>query len=109
MSKVLNLKPKAPEVLGFVYENATDLADLIAFVGKKPVVDVENGKTIFMFRKHIIKDGSVVFRNEYGDVVKVMSIEEMETVYDVENTFDFSGKVHTNVVKVKVKKETSKD
>lgn len=107
MSKVLNLRPKAPEVLTFVYENESDLGNLIAFVGKKPVVDIEAGKPVFMYRKHKIKNGSVVFRNEYGDVTKVMTLAEMEEIYEVENTFDYTGKAHANVVKAKEKKAKS--
>lgn len=109
MSKILVLKSKAPEVQAFVYENENDLAQLITFVGKKPVVDIENGKTIFMFKKQVIKNGSIVFRNEYGDVIKVLTIEEMENIYDVENTSDFTTKVHANVVKAKEVKTKSKD
>lgn len=109
MSKILVLKPKAPEVQVFVYENENDLAQLISFVGKKPTVDVENGKPIFMFRKQVIKNGSIVFRNEFGDVVRVLSIEEMESLYDVENTYDYTIKAHGNVVKAKEVKTKSKD
>lgn len=101
MSKILVLKPKAPEVQGFVYENEMDQANLIAFVGKRPVLDIENGKTVLFYRKSKIIPGSIVFRNEYGDVVKVLTIEEAEAIYDIENTFDFTLKAHANVVKTK--------
>lgn len=103
MSKVLVLKPKSTAIVGFVYENANDLANLIAFVGKKPVVDVEKGEPVFMYRKHVIKNGSVVFRNEYGDVVKVLPIAEIENVYDVSATNDFKP-ADADPVKVREKK-----
>lgn len=109
MSKILVLKPKSPEVQAFVYENENDLAHLISFVGKKPTVDIENGKPIFMFRKQVIKNGSIVFRNQFGDVVKVLTIEEMENIYDVENTYDFTAKAHGNVVKAKEVKTKDKN
>ena len=108
MSKILVLKPKSPEVQAFVYENEMDQANLIAFVGKRPVLDIENGKTVLLYRKNKIVPGSIVFRNEFGDVVKVLTIEEMENIYDVENTYDFTAKAHVNVVKSKEIKSSAK-
>lgn len=101
MSKILVLKPKAPEVQAFVYENETDLENLTRFVGKNPVIDFLSGTKTVRFRKQEVKDGSIVFRNEFGDVVKVMTVEEAENIYDIEGEYDFTIKSHANVVKVK--------
>lgn len=101
MKNVVILKPKAPEVVAFAYAGTEDLANLIAFVGKNPTVSVQNGNPVYTFRRHAVSVGDVVFRNEYGDVTKVMKGSDVSKVYDVLQEHDFDFKKHSNEVKPK--------
>ena len=103
MKNVVILKPKAPEVVAFYYATSEDLANLIAFVGKSPTVDIDNGVPVYKFRKHVVAPGSVVFRNEYGDITKVSTIKEVTEMYDTIQEHDFKAE-HANKVQTKTKK-----
>ena len=74
------IKPKTKNELVMIYRGLQDLKSLILFVGSRPVL---NADASIQYKKFIIADNSVVFRNGNGQVSKVMTFEEAENLYDI--------------------------
>jgi hypothetical protein len=100
----LVIQPKTQKEQAFVYRTIADLENLIGFVGTTPKVDIDKGKMVLTFKKHIIGDGSVVLRNSYGEVTRVMTFEEANKIYDVAAQSEFLQE-HKNKVVAKIKPE----
>jgi len=81
------LKPKTKPEMAMVYRGLQDLKSLILFVGSKPVL---NADATIQYRKHIVKDNSVIFRNANGQVSKILSFEEASKVYEIIADSEFS-------------------
>jgi hypothetical protein len=106
MKNVLILKPKTNELTGFQYNDQNDLENLIKFVGSAPVVKIESGKMQLLFKKQVVRPGTVVFRNGFGEVTNVMEIPKVIETFDISKTLDFApDHVNTVTEKVKVVKE----
>jgi len=93
----LALKPKVVVVQAFHYRGFKDLKNLIQFVGSRPII---NEDASLQFKKVIIPDNSIVFRNEYGAVVRVMSYDEANKMYEIGAQSDWKPE-HANKVKAR--------
>ena len=93
------IRPKSNNLQGFIYHDFSDLKNLVRFVGTKPQIDEEGN---LYFRKTMIPDNSVVLRDAYGRVEKVMSFEQADKDYEIVGQSDFKPE-HANVVIAKEK------
>ena len=102
--QALILKPKTVSITAFNYRNSSDLKNLIDFVGSKPKVDVnDSGAIVFSYKKHQIKDNSIILRDSFGNVTRVMGYAEAAEIYDVSAQSDFKPEMKV-VPAPKVKK-----
>ena len=109
-SNVVALSPKVSTEKAFVYRSQSDLKNLIAFVGKKPTIDVtDNGDIIPKFKKQEIKPGMVVFRNSFGEVTRTMKIDEASKNYEIKGSRTFAQEDINKVVEKERKERKSKD
>jgi len=103
MEKIVILRPKTIQLTGFVYNGLTDLADLIKFVGKTPQI---NANLTLNFKKQVVAENCIVFRNEYGEVTNVLPVEKVGDNFDVVKSLNFAPEHElTPVERVKVIKE----
>jgi hypothetical protein len=100
----LVISPKTIKEQAFIYRSISDLENLIGFVGTTPKVDIDKGKMVLTFRKHIVTDNSLILRNAYGEVTNVMTLENANKIYDIVAQSEFLPE-HKNKVVVKVKPE----
>ena len=94
-SLVLKLKVVATQA--FHYRNFSDLKTLIQFVGSRPVI---NEDASLQFKKVVVPDNSIVLRDEYGAVVRVMSYEEADKGFEIAAQSEWKAE-HANKVKAK--------
>ena len=102
-SQSLILKTKVTPEAAFNYKGIADLENLIGFIGTAPKVNVDKGKMVLSFGKYTINDNSVVLRNSYGEVTKVLSYEDANNIYDIAAQSEFKPE-HKNKVIEKIKK-----
>lgn len=97
------IRPTAKPEVAFVYRSEADIKNLILFVGSNPVLTPD---LTLKFKKIDVPTGSVVFRNSYGEVTRIMKIEEVEAQYEIVAEADFQPKDANKVVDkpAKVKK-----
>ena len=100
------LKLKVIPVQALVYRGFEDLEKLIKFVGSRPVI---NADMTIQFKKTLVPANSVVFRNEFGEVTKVMSFDDAEKMYDIAAQRDFTDSdAITPIAKEKKTRTTKK-
>ena len=80
MAKLIIVKPRTIERLGFVYQGYEDLQSLINFVGKAPQI---NEKGELFYKKHVINNNSVIFKDTEGNITGVMSRQSIESAFDL--------------------------
>lgn len=90
----LVVRPKSVNEMAFIYRNFSDLKNLVKFVGSKPSIDEEGN---LYFRKQMIADNSVIFRNSYGQVTEVLPLEKAEEKYEIVADSEFKPE-HANTV-----------
>lgn len=100
IKNVLTVRYKSPEFLVFHYRDLQDLENLIKFVGKTPQI---NADMTLKYKKQIIKNDTYVFRNEYGDVTKIVTKDELKLGYDCSPLSEFTES-HVNQIQDRVKK-----
>ena len=93
------ITPKVTAEQVYHYKGFENLKNLIGFVGARPLIN-EDGS--LQFRKVLIPENSIIFRNSLGQVTKVMNYESAGTMYDIVAQSDFLPE-HKNVVVPKVK------
>lgn len=101
------LKPKTKPFETFIYRGFDDLEKLIKYVGSRPAL---NPDLSLQFKKAVIKPNSVIIRNSFGEVVRVMTFEEAAEQYDIAASAAFdadrdSNKVGVNPVKARKSKK----
>ena len=105
----LLLKPKTTATQAFIYHNISDIENLIGFVGTSPKVAMDKGVMILSFGKMTIKDQSVIMRNAYGEVTKVLTLDEANDQYDISASSDFLPEHKNKIIdKPKIKRSPSK-
>ena len=100
---VVALRPKAKIEAAFVYRNPDDLKSLIPFVGI-PATLTANMEV--QFKRTVVKPGSVVFRDEYGNT-RTMTIEEASARFDLVADKEFTPSDANKVIS-KTKSEPKK-
>lgn len=93
----LVVRPKSVNEMAFIYRNFSDLKNLVKFVGSKPSIDEEGN---LYFRKQMIADNSVIFRNSYGQVTDVLPLEKAEEKYEIVADSEFKPE-HANTIQEK--------
>ena len=102
VNTVVAIRPKSKTEAGFIYRTPDQLPDLIKFVGVPATLNVDGS---ISFKRTIVKPGTVVLRDEFGNV-RTMTFEECETRYDIVADKPFEPKDANKVVpKVKPSKE----
>lgn len=100
------LKPKTKPFETFIYRGFDDLEKLIKYVGSRPAL---NPDLSLQFKKAIVKPNSVIIRNSFGEVVRVMTFEEAAENYDIAASSSFVADRDSNKVEAKpVKARKSK-
>jgi hypothetical protein len=99
----LVIKPKTVAIQAFNYHGIADLENLIGFVGTTPKVNVEKGTLVLSFGKKAIKDNSIILRNPFGEVDRVMTYAEANEMYEIAGQSDFKAE-HKNKVQEKPKR-----
>lgn len=104
MENVIVLRPKTIQLTGFVYNGLTDLANLIKFVGKTPQI---NADMSLNFKKQVVTENTVVFVNQFGDVINVIPVEKVQENFEVVKSLKFTPEHENKVIEkpVKTKKE----
>ena len=97
------LKTKVIPTMAFIYRGFPDLENLIKFVGSRPMI---NGDMTLQFKKTIVPNNSVVLRNQYGEIVKVMTFADAADTYDIAAQSDFRPEDSNKVVAKEVKTRT---
>jgi len=97
------LKTKVIPTMAFIYRGFPDLENLIKFVGSRPMI---NGDMTLQFKKTIVPNNSVVLRNQYGEIVKVMTFADAADTYDIAAQSDFRPEDSNKVVIKEVKTRT---
>lgn len=96
------LRPKTTPVVALIYKGFEDLEKLIGFVGSKPVLNTDMS---IQFKKTLVKPNSVIMRNSFGEVVKVMTLAEASEQYDIAASAVYNAPEHANKVQAKPIKE----
>ena len=105
-STIAILKPKTKPFETFIYRGFDDLEKLIKYVGSRPAL---NPDLSLQFKKAVIKPNSVIIRNSFGEVVRVMTFEEAAEQYDIAASVTFDADRDTAKVEAKpVKARKSK-
>ena len=99
------LKSKVVPVQAFVYKDFNDLENLIKFVGSRPII---NGDMTIQFKKTIVPKNSVVMRNQYGEVINVLSFDQANTAYEIAAQSEFKPEHINKVIAKEVKKRAPK-
>lgn len=101
---LVSIKPKTIEQIGFVYNGTEDLPNLIKFVGKSPTLEISKttGQLEVCYRKTVIKEGTVVFRNSFGEVTHTLTPEQIAEKFEVVAYLEFKPE-NANVIQEKVK------
>jgi hypothetical protein len=94
------LKTKVVPEMAYIYRGFNDLKNLILFVGSKPMI---NGDMSLQFRKVVVPENSVVMRNKYGEIVRVLTFEQAALLYDIAAQSDFRPEDENKVVAKEVK------
>jgi hypothetical protein len=98
----LLLKPKTTTIQAFIYHGIEDLENLIGFVGVAPKVNIDKGQMVLSFGRTNIQNNSVIMRNAYGEVTKVLTLDEANAQYDIAASSEFLPE-HKNKLVVKPK------
>lgn len=97
MKNLIVIKPKTQEYTCFVYGSSADLENLIKFVGKSPAIGFENGKMTLSYKKQVIKEGTVIFRDSLGNVTNVIPVEKVNEYYEIIKESDFTPADGANI------------
>jgi len=93
MKSIIIVRPKTISLTGFLFTGMESLADLIKFVGKPPVIQMNvKNEPELSYKKTIIPAGSVVFVDTFGNVTNVLTPEQVAERFDVIEETDFSEK-----------------
>ena len=100
----LVLSPKTTKVQAFIYRSVNDLENLVRFLGVAPKVIFEKGKMTYQFGKILVPDNSVIMRDSYGTITRVLTFAEANDKYDIaaQREFDNAKDSQTPEVKAKV-------
>jgi hypothetical protein len=93
----LVIKPKTIAIEAFNYKGFDDLKNLIDFVGSTPKIEIQLGQVVLSFRKHVVKPESIILRNAYGEVSRVMDYKEANAIYDIAAQSDFKPELKNKV------------
>ena len=93
------ITPKVTPERVYHYKGFENLKNLIGFVGARPLINEDGG---LQFKKVLVPENSIIFRNSLRHVTKVMNYESAATMYDIAAQSDFLPE-HKNVVVPKVK------
>lgn len=105
----LILKPKTVAIQALHYKGFEDLKTLIDFVGSTPKIDVDKtGNPVLSFRKQTVRDNTIILRNSFGEVTRVMSYAEAAEVYEISAQSEFKAEHKNKVVDKPVKKREVK-
>lgn len=96
------LRPKSTPVEAIIYKGFDDLESLIGFVGSRPAL---NPDLTLQFKKQVVKPGSVVTRNSFGEVVAVMTLEQASERFDIAASAPYDPARDANKVQAKPVKE----
>lgn len=96
------LKPKTKPFETFIYRGFDDLEKLIKYVGSRPAL---NPDLSLQFKKAVVKPNSVIIRNAFGEVVRVMTFKEAAEQYDIAASAAFDADRDSNKVQAKPAKE----
>lgn len=96
------LRPKSTPVEAIIYKGFDDLESLIGFVGARPAL---NPDLTMQFKKQVVKPGSVVTRNSFGEVVAVMTLEQASERFDIAASAPYDPARDANKVQAKPVKE----
>lgn len=99
--------PKTKPELVFKYNDSKDLENLISFVGVKPSIDFEKGKIIPRFKKVVVLENSIVFRNSFGEI-RLMDEKTFNQNFDIQAVKDYSSQYENKVQAKEAKTKTSK-
>lgn len=105
MEKIVVIRPKTVQMVGFVYESISDLTNLIKFVGKSPLILTD---MTLMFKKVAVKEPCVVFANSFGEVTNVLPPEKIEENFEVVKNLKFAPEYENKVVEKKSPKAKRK-
>jgi hypothetical protein len=100
----LILSPKTTKVQAFIYRSVNDLENLVRFLGVAPKVIFEKGKMTYQFGKILVPDNSIIMRDSYGTITRVLTYAEANDKYDIaaQRDFDIAKDSQTPEVKAKV-------
>jgi len=105
----LILKPKTVAIQALNFKGFEDLKTLIDFVGNTPKIDVDkNGQPVLLYKKQVIKDNSIILRNSFGEVTRVMTYAEAAEIYEISAQSEFKAEHKNKVVDKPVKKREVK-
>jgi len=92
------LKTKVVPEMALVYRGFEDLEKLISFVGTRPVLNTD---LTLSFKKQIVEPNSVIFRDVYGQVTKVLTLDEASAIHDIAAQAEYNAEQHRNNVQAK--------
>lgn len=82
------IQSKVKPELCFNYRGMEDIPDLIGFVGVSPTI---NPDLSLQVKKQTIKPGSFILRNEYGNITKVLTSDELEKSFEIRSSKPYSS------------------
>jgi hypothetical protein len=106
MSKdqILVIAPKVRLTTVFHYTGIDDITNLIKFVGRPPVINLDMS---LQYKKTVIIPDSFIEVNSFGEVVKVITPDDLEKLYEIRSLADWDEQA-ANVVKNRPPKESTK-
>jgi len=100
VGNIMIIAPVVSEKVVFHYRDMSDLKNLIAFVGRNPIIlDNMNLK----FKKVEVCEGDYLVVNKFGEVTEKLTEEQMQAGYELKHVLEYSEKFK-NKVEEKTKK-----
>jgi hypothetical protein len=99
----LVLSPKTTKVQAFIYRSVNDLENLVRFLGVAPKVIFDKGKMTYQFGKVLVPDNSVIMRDTYGTITRVMTYAEAAEKYDIAAQREFDNAKDSQIAQAKIK------
>jgi hypothetical protein len=92
---IVIIAPKVRLTTVFHYKGIEDIPNLIKFVGKAPIINLDMS---LQFKKFIIVPDSYVEVNSFGDVVKVIPAGDLEKFYEVREVSEWIDAAENKVI-----------
>jgi hypothetical protein len=106
---IVVIAPKVRLTTVFHYTGIEDIPNLVRFVGRPPVINLDMS---LQYKKTIITPGNYIEVNSFGEVVKVITPEDLAKFYEVREVSEWNeqnaNKVQNKPPRVSGKKEPDK-